>query len=60
MALEKGIEHGREHRRPYRDSRAFDFTCRNHGSCLWCRQRRLYQRRKAEAAARQELQEVRG
>jgi hypothetical protein len=36
MGLEKAIEHGKEKRRPYTDSRAFDSTCRNHGSSLVC------------------------
>ena len=44
--LEKAIEHGKEHRKPYYDSRAVDVTCRNHGSCIWCRNNRLYNTRK--------------
>lgn len=42
MSLEKAIRHGKEHRKPYYDSRAFDRTCRNHGSCSWCIKNRLY------------------
>ena len=31
MSLNKGIESGKEHRRAYRKSKAFDRSCRNHG-----------------------------
>ena len=40
--LEKAIEHGKEHRKPYHDSRAVDVLCRNHGDCPWCKNNRLY------------------
>ena len=36
MALDKSIEHGKEHRKPYRGAKAVDKTCRNHGSCEHC------------------------
>ena len=36
MSLEKSISHGKEHRKPYYDSRGFDWSCRAHGSCGWC------------------------
>lgn len=42
MSLDKAIEHGKEKRKPYRGSKAFDHTCRNHGSCEWCKQNRLH------------------
>lgn len=42
MALDKAIEHGKEHREPYRGSKAIDRTCRNHGSCEWCKNNRIY------------------
>lgn len=40
MALDKAIESGKEHRKPYTKSKAIDKTCRNHGSCLWCQNNR--------------------
>ena len=52
MTLDKAIRHGKERRRPYRRAQAVDRTCRNHGSCPRCRGNRLYNRRRAEAAAR--------
>lgn len=32
MALTKAIKSGKEHRKEYRGAKAFDKTCRNHGS----------------------------
>ncbi len=44
MSLEKAIEHKKEKRKPYYDSRQFDHSCRNHGSCPWCFRNRFYRR----------------
>lgn len=46
MSLDKAIKHGKEHRKPYRGAKAVDSTCRNHGSCPWCKGNRLYKRKK--------------
>jgi len=43
MSLDKAIEHGKEHRQPYRRSKRFDRTCRNHGSCPRCKADRTRQ-----------------
>lgn len=42
MSLDKAIEHGKEHRKQYTDSRAIDYSCRNHGDCTYCRENRLH------------------
>ena len=42
MSLDKAIEHGKEKRKPYRGSKSFDNTCRNHGGCDWCRKNRQH------------------
>lgn len=42
MSLDKAIAHKKEKRRPYRKSKAFDPTCRNHGSCAWCVENRKH------------------
>jgi len=42
MALNKAIEHGKEKRKPYRGAKAFVCSCRNHGTCEWCRENRMY------------------
>lgn len=36
MSLDQAIAHGKERRKPYRDARRFDRSCRNHGSCCYC------------------------
>ena len=58
MSLNKAIEHGKEHRKQYTGAKAIDCTCRNHGSCDWCKSNRLYQQLKAEEASKQALEEV--
>ena len=42
MTLDKAIEHKKEKRKPYTGAKAVDCSCRNHGSCGWCRDDRLY------------------
>ena len=42
MSLDKAIAHGKEHRKPYRGAKAVDHTCRNHGSCEYCKSNRLH------------------
>ncbi len=34
--LDKAIKYGKERRKPYRDSRRFDHSCRNNRSCTYC------------------------
>jgi hypothetical protein len=36
MSHDKAIEHGKEHREPYRRSKAVSRQCRNHGACSRC------------------------
>jgi hypothetical protein len=36
MSLNKAITHGKEKRKPYRGSKRFDKSCRNHGGCPHC------------------------
>lgn len=42
MSLDKAIKYGKEYRKPYRKSKAFDRSCRNHGSCPYCFHTRTY------------------
>lgn len=37
---------GKEHRKQYYGSKAIDRTCRNHGSCGYCKSNRTYKNRK--------------
>lgn len=48
MSLDKAIRYGKEHRKQYYDSRRYDRTCRNHGSCPWCQGNVKYKKRKTE------------
>ena len=56
MSLNKAIEHGKEWRKPYHKAKAVDRTCRNHGSCEWCRENRTYKNRKSMAGDKYEFQ----
>ena len=58
MGLEKAIEHGKEHRKPYRGWERFDTWCRNHGGCNWCEKNRLYQRNKEIEKANDKMKEA--
>lgn len=57
MGLEKAIEHGKEHRKPYRGSKAFDHYCRNHGECIWCKNNRLFSKTKDREKLKEELKD---
>ena len=47
MSLVKAIQHNKEKRKPYRGSKAFDCSCRNHGSCGYCESNRTLFDKKA-------------
>ena len=55
--LNKAIEHGKEYRKPYRKSKAFDFSCRNHGSCGYCYDNRTFSNRRRAKFANDDLRE---
>jgi hypothetical protein len=57
MSLDKSIQSGKERRKPYSGAKAVDCTCRNHGSCGWCKQNRTHKNDKRELAAEQELRD---
>ena len=42
IMMTKAIKSGKEHRKEYRGAKAIDKTCRNGGSCEWCRRNRMY------------------
>lgn len=48
MSFDKAIKYGKEKRKPYKGAKAVCCSCRNHGSCSWCMNNRLYSRKKAE------------
>lgn len=57
MSLDQAINHGHEHRKQYRGSKAIDKTCRNHGGCSWCEDNRLHKHRKKELSCEQQEDE---
>ena len=57
MAMNKAIKHGKEWRKPYRGAKAVDHTCRNNGSCSYCRNRRLFNDKKRKLRVEEQLKE---
>lgn len=45
--LGKAIDNKKEYRQPYRGSKQFDRSCRNHGSCSYCKEGRTHFDKKA-------------
>lgn len=59
MSLDKAIEHRKERRKPYYDSRRISNRCRNHGSCDTCYGNRVkYHADKEAANVRDEMEWV--
>lgn len=62
MSMDKAIEHGKEHRKPWRGSaksKNIDHMCRNHGSCEYCKFNRLHTFMKNKEVADYKLKEWR-
>lgn len=57
MSFNKAIQYGKEHRKPYKRSKAFDHTCRNHGSCSYCSDNRQINKTRALLYAQQDIEE---
>lgn len=57
MSLDKAIEHGKEHRKEYRGSKAIYKTCRNHGGCEWCEENRKHKYLIKEIAMKERMKE---
>ena len=57
MSLDKAIESGKEKRKPYKGAKAIDHTCRNHGSCPYCKAGRKFKDRKRREEQEQEYKE---
>lgn len=59
MSLNKAIKYGKDHRKPYRKSKAFDRSCRNHGSCSFCEENRTFKIKKSLDSAIEQENEIR-
>jgi hypothetical protein len=55
MSLDQAIKHGKEHRKPYRGSKAVDVQCRNHNYCWICRKNRLHRKLVEQIKVKDEL-----
>ncbi len=42
MAFDNFYPNRKDHRRPFRRSKAFDSSCRNHGGCSYCESNRTH------------------
>lgn len=60
MSFDKSIKSGKEHRKMYTGPKAIDTTCRNHGSCIYCKNNRLYKYNKKNNESDMALKEYRG
>jgi hypothetical protein len=58
MAFDNDYPNRKDRIKPYRKSKAFDRTCRNHGSCAYCRLGRLHNHKKRELGAKEQIHEV--
>lgn len=56
MAFDKNYPNRKDQRKPYRKSKAFDRSCRNHGSCGYCEDNRLHGNKRREQGATMEDQ----
>jgi len=55
MNNNKAILYGKEKRKPYRKSKNYDSSCRNHGSCNHCLSDRTYKNKKQELKVIEQL-----
>lgn len=53
--LDRAIEHGKEKRKKFYGAKAVDCSCRNHGSCPWCKGNRLHKIKVAKVAWEDEM-----
>ena len=53
MSLDKAIEYGKEHRKPYHGVKAFDASCRNHGSDSWYKENRMHKYKKRQLSQKE-------
>ena len=61
MSFNKAITYGKEHRKPWigkNRSKNIDHTCRNHGTCEYCKHNRLYQYTKEKIKADESLKDI--
>lgn len=52
--FDKQFPKRKDQRKPYYDARRFDRSCRNHGSCSYCRDNRTFFDKKSRVITRDE------
>lgn len=57
MSLDKAILYGKEKRKPYYGTKSIAASCRNHGSCTYCKNGRLHKTRRMKEASDQRFDE---
>jgi hypothetical protein len=57
MSLDKAIQYGKEHRRQYKRAELFSRSCRNHGTCSWCKNNRTHKFKRASLSSKQQIKE---
>jgi hypothetical protein len=57
MSLDKAVLNGKEYREKYQRAKAVDRTCRNHGSCEFCKHSRLHSNYVRRLIADEQLKE---
>lgn len=48
MSFDTQYKNRKDWRKPYRKSKLFDRSCRNHGSCKYCENNRLFSSKRRE------------
>lgn len=57
MALNKAIQYGKEHRKPYKGAKAVCKSCRNHGGCPWCEGNRINKEKSKDNLAKKDIRD---
>jgi len=56
MSFDKNYPNRKDKRKPYRKSKAFDTSCRNHGSCPYCKENRTFFDKKYRGILKEEYE----
>lgn len=56
MSFDNNYPNRKDIRKPFRKSKHFDRSCRNHGTCPYCRSNRTHSNNKREYVAKEQLQ----
>ena len=48
MSFDKDYPNRKDRRKPYKGSKVFDRSCRNHGGCDYCKDTRTFKKRQVE------------